>query len=471
MRVFKPVRLDAQGREREYARWYVEVRDHLEIVRRIPAFTDRKASEELGRNLDRLIALRVAGAAPDVALGRWIETLSPHLGDRLASIGLLDPTRAAAGKPLTEHVSDWRADTIARGCTQKHADLQANRVRSTLAGCHFRLWSDLRAERVTAFLKSLRDAGRSTESSNHYQVAFKGFCRWMVRMRRAAENPVAFLSRLNASSDQRIVRRALSAAECRRLVDAAQTGPTFKGMTGPDRALLYRFALQTGLRWSEIRSLTGSSFGAGGLTVTVKARDAKNRKEATLQLCGDLAADLWRRIGDKSSDAPVFEMRKWWPGAGLLRFDLDGAGIPFETPAGRVDFHGLRHTFVTLLAKSDIHPSVMQKLARHSSIVLTMDRYTHTEPDAERAALESLPSLTRPERAESVASSVASSVAFQGAAPVLSCPRLAATNGETESRGESAQCGENGDSAHPGAGAPAGTRTYDSRMKRPPYAA
>ena len=38
------------------------------------------------------------------------------------------------------------------------------------------------------------------------------------------------------------------------------------------------------------------------------------------------------------------------------------------------DFHALRHTFVSNLANS----KMAQPLARHSTITLTMDRYTHS---------------------------------------------------------------------------------------------
>jgi len=52
--------------------------------------------------------------------------------------------------------------------------------------------------------------------------------------------------------------------------------------------------------------------------------------------------------------------------------------------AGRVaDFHSLRHTFITNLANSGVHPKTTQTLARHGSISLTMDNYTHTLSEQE----------------------------------------------------------------------------------------
>ena len=57
-----------------------------------------------------------------------------------------------------------------------------------------------------------------------------------------------------------------------------------------------------------------------------------------------------------------------------------------------VDFHALRHTFITCLARGGVHPKVAQTLARHSTITLTMDRYSHMGLLDQAAALEALPS-------------------------------------------------------------------------------
>ena len=53
-----------------------------------------------------------------------------------------------------------------------------------------------------------------------------------------------------------------------------------------------------------------------------------------------------------------------------------------------VCFHELRHSFITMLARADVHPSVMQTLARHSSMQVTMEVYTHVHKEQEIAALD-----------------------------------------------------------------------------------
>lgn len=52
----------------------------------------------------------------------------------------------------------------------------------------------------------------------------------------------------------------------------------------------------------------------------------------------------------------------------LKRAELDHGGFTF---------HALRHTFATALFKRREHPKVVQSLLGHSSIVQTMDTYSH----------------------------------------------------------------------------------------------
>ncbi len=61
MRVFKTVYRDRNGKKRTAVKFYVEIRDHGGVARRLPAFIDKRASEEFGRKLKRLAQLRGAG--------------------------------------------------------------------------------------------------------------------------------------------------------------------------------------------------------------------------------------------------------------------------------------------------------------------------------------------------------------------------------------------------------------------------
>jgi hypothetical protein len=69
--------------------------------------------------------------------------------------------------------------------------------------------------------------------------------------------------------------------------------------------------------------------------------------------------------------------------------------LEYRDFAGRVaDFHCLRHSFISNLARGGVHPKIAQQLARHSTITLTMDRYSHTVLGELSDALLALPELS-----------------------------------------------------------------------------
>ncbi len=85
----------------------------------------------------------------------------------------------------------------------------------------------------------------------------------------------------------------------------------------------------------------------------------------------------------------------------MIRVDLDTAGVPIEDEAGRVlDFHSLRHTFCTNLAKSGVLPQMAQRLMRHATVEMTMKFYTHIGLDSMRESVSKLPEFPDVDRQE-----------------------------------------------------------------------
>ena len=169
-------------------------------------------------------------------------------------------------------------------------------------------------------------------------------------------------------------------------------------MPGPDRALCYRLAVSTGLRYSEIKSIMPCSFsGLDGAqpTVTVRAGYTKNGQEATQPLPPELAADLLVWLSGKPSGQAVFPLPD--RGADMLKLDLEAAGIPYRDEAGPVfDFHALRSQCATLMDQAGCSPRHVQRVMRHSSLDLT-GRYTRPRSQDLRQAVASIPSLLRPQ--------------------------------------------------------------------------
>jgi integrase len=159
-----------------------------------------------------------------------------------------------------------------------------------------------------------------------------------------------------------------------------------------------RLVVETALRAGDLRSLTTPSFqlDCENPTVTIAADYSKQRRGDTLPLRPALAAELGSFLGTLLPTAKAFSaMSIVFHVARMFWCDIQAAGIPHRDTAGLVaDFHSLRHTFVTNLARDGVHPKVAQALARYSTITLTMDRYSHKLIDEQSAALAALPDLS-----------------------------------------------------------------------------
>jgi integrase len=236
--------------------------------------------------------------------------------------------------------------------------------------------------------------GAGVVTTNHYITAIKGFTRWLARERRTPIDPLAYLSHQNVAADLRHVRRALLPAEFAVLLRWAASAHTFRGLSGPDRATLYLLAARSGLRASELASLSPSSFDFNAPSVTVEAAYSKRKRKDVQPLPADVAEELRLFCEGKAQRGLLWPGT--WPdvGADVLRNDLAGAGIAYIDEAGGVyDFHALRHQFITDMVASGVHAKDAQSLARHSTITLTMDRYAHVRKADLRTALDRLPTL------------------------------------------------------------------------------
>lgn len=189
-------------------------------------------------------------------------------------------------------------------------------------------------------------------------------------------------------------------------------------MPAAERVLLYATAIQTGLRSSELRSLTRGRLSLEGEQpyITCKAGSTKNSKHARQYIQPELAAEFRQHIATKAPGARVFAMPPKEDVAAMLRSDLadarrawlkTGRSDPkgsarrqesdFLEPVNHesecLDFHSLRHTCGAWLAKAGAHPKAVQSVMRHSTITLTMDTYGHLFPGQEAETISRFPNM------------------------------------------------------------------------------
>jgi len=220
-----------------------------------------------------------------------------------------------------------------------------------------------------------------------------------------------------SSSKPMAINRDLTADEVSRLLAAALSSVRpFRGMSGEDRYYVYATALRTGFRAAELASLRPASFDltADPPTATVAAAYTKNGEQTVQPLPSALAAALQPYLACRPADDLL------WPGTWakdaceMMARDLGAAReawiaeaddaeererrersgfLAYENDSGKADFHATRHSYITDLARSGVHPKMAQSLARHSTITLTLDRYTHVSLCDQAAALANLPDI------------------------------------------------------------------------------
>lgn len=378
MALFKYRRRNPEtGKTEPYGAWIGQWTDANGVVRR----------ESLSNNK----------AAAEAMLGERIKQAE------FARAGVVDRFADWRRVPLVDHLAAWKSHQLALGVSGAQVNLTHNRAARILEESRATWIHDLSPSRILGAVEHLTKEGNlSHQTRNFYVSAVKQFAKWLLTDGRCAENPLATLAgKKNVKLDQRHQRRALSREECERLLRSPLENPSRHSMLPQDRHWLYRLALSTGFRASELASLTPESIDVEKKEVTIKAAYAKNRREDVLPLPDHLFPDLADWLAAKGPGEAL------WPGTwaayrqagGMLKADLararkawiweatseterekrsqDPDFLQWENSRGEfADFHALRATYITRLVEAGASPKVAQVLARHSTITLTMDRYT-----------------------------------------------------------------------------------------------
>ena len=380
-------------------KWWGRFRDEHGVEKRVPLATDKGAAQSMLNMLVIKAERRAAGR---------IDAFDDHMK-----------------RPLSEHADDFEHYQRSKGNSEQHVGEVSKKVRSIVKGCNWTMVRDISASGAQRYLADLRTGGLSVQTSNHYLRAIKQFSRWLVRDRRMPDDPLSHLAMLNVKTDRRHDRRALTADEFSRLIDAAMTGPEVVCILGADRAMMYVLAAWTGYRKTEISSLTKRSLqlDTDPMTVTVAAAYSKRKRQDTQVLHRVVAERMRGWLDTKQKLGPgalLFPVSAKIPGcperrtSKMMRADLTAARTKWIDEAKDdeelrkeredsdflcyqdenglfADFHSNRHTFITNLERAGVSPRTAQSLARHSDIRLTMGVYTHIGLCDQTTAIESLP--------------------------------------------------------------------------------
>lgn len=243
------------------------------------------------------------------------------------------------------------------------------------------LLTHLRPEDFQRFKAKLAAAGNRPATINRYRSQLLHMYRKAILWGYARKSPIDGMDR-EKEDNQRT--RQLSADEEMKLFHGTDAdGRPY--LSEPIRSVAL-FAMNTGMRWGEIISLTRENVDLEGRRVTIQATNSKSKRVRSVPL-NDVALGLVVKafaegVGRKTVFAhpdgrPVRSMRTAFENA------LERAEI------GNFHFHDLRHTFASRLTSAGVDLNTVRELLGHVSFATTL-RYAHLADEAKRTAVDVL---------------------------------------------------------------------------------
>lgn len=115
----------------------------------------------------------------------------------------------------------------------------------------------------------------------------------------------------------------------------------------------------------------------------------KNKKEVKLPIDSETLSIL-RQIRPKEALSSDHVLRYRIPNSTRLQKDLQAVGVVYRMLEGDLDFHALRHTYITGLMAQGVPTQMVQFLARHEDANLSANRYTDVSQLPSAATVQKL---------------------------------------------------------------------------------
>lgn len=178
--------------------------------------------------------------------------------------------------------------------------------------------------------------------------------------------------------------------------------------------IAFYLALTTGMRQSEILGLRWESVNFENRTISVTATLQKtsgkiieNTKSKTSARNIQVSAEIIHELKKHRKEQ---KQKQLIAGTAWKHHDLvvsTGFGTPIiarnlnrsfdrlknKLKMKQITFHELRHSHATLLLKANIHPKIVSERLGHSTIKVTLDRYSHVIPNMQKEAADMIDQL------------------------------------------------------------------------------
>jgi site-specific recombinase XerD len=233
---------------------------------------------------------------------------------------------------------------------------------------------DLSAERITAFLRNLEEThGCSARSRNQRLAAIRSFFHYLAYKIPQKSGQIQQVLAIPSKRHERVLIDFLNHDETKSLL----ASPDKKSWFGRRDHLLLSFAIQTGLRLSELTALCWSNltFGRGSHVRVI----GKGRKERVVPLSREMSAALasWHNLGKTPAESPVFHTRQGSKLSAdavqrlLGKYVLIAKKRCPSLAKKRISPHVLRHTTAMRLLQSGVGAAIIALWLGHDSLETT----------------------------------------------------------------------------------------------------
>lgn len=211
---------------------------------------------------------------------------------------------------------------------------------------------------------------------------FKKFVKWMYEHDMIRTNPC---NGVTITVDNSCFKKnILSEDEVRTLLS------THYGRESVLIRTAFIYSLYTGARQCDVRELQYKNIDRSNMLVTFEQNKTSGHSRCsmvTVPLSENLLAMIDALRDNPSPEDKVFPLPSTTMCSKALRRWCEHAGI-----TKRITWHCARHTFATLMLRSNANIKVVQELLGHSSLTYT-ERYTHAISEDKKRAVLSLPEI------------------------------------------------------------------------------
>ena len=246
---------------------------------------------------------------------------------------------------------------------------------------------------VNEFIAQELETGRKNSTVNKYKKLMSQIFSFMIDNEVIVRNPLARIKSLREEKSEEVC--ALSSQEVQILLSKTK-------QVYPDFYPLLFTAIFTGLRQGELMALTWDSINWVKRQITVDKNYTHGRlgtpKTGKIRKV-DMSLELVKVLKEWRLACPKGEKNLLFPNSEGEYQDANNMIKRRYKPAlnrariNYIKFHGLRHTYASLLLANGVPMKYVQHQLGHSSIKMTMDLYTHLLPETNEQCVNALDNI------------------------------------------------------------------------------